>query len=97
MRRNVANDHDGQTGRVGRFYARQSILDGDCGASRNTRTGPLQSMKRQTIQLYRRLRGAILRRHNYRGYVSLELEGKEDFRTAIPKSLALLREAFSPA
>jgi sugar phosphate isomerase/epimerase len=40
---------------------------------------------------------AILRRHNYRGYVSLEFEGKEDFRTAIPKSLALLREAFSPA
>jgi len=37
---------------------------------------------------------AILRRHNYRGYISLEYEGKEDWRTAIPKSLALLREAF---
>jgi len=37
----------------------------------------------------------ILREHNYRGYVSLEFEGKEDFRTAIPKSLALLRKAFA--
>ena len=36
----------------------------------------------------------MLRRHDYRGYVSLEFEGQEDARTAIPKSLALLREAF---
>jgi len=36
----------------------------------------------------------ILRRHNYRGYVSLEFEGREDPATAIPKSLALLRRAF---
>lgn len=36
----------------------------------------------------------ILRRHKYRGYVSLEFEGKEDLMTAIPKSLAMLREAF---
>ncbi|MBY0307615.1 MAG: sugar phosphate isomerase/epimerase, partial [Phycisphaerales bacterium] len=28
---------------------------------------------------------------NYRGWVSLEYEGNEDWRTAIPKSLALLR------
>ena len=38
---------------------------------------------------------AILRRHDYRGYVSLEFEGKEDHRTAIPKSLAMLRKAFA--
>jgi sugar phosphate isomerase/epimerase len=38
---------------------------------------------------------AMLRRHKYAGYVSLEFEGKEDPRTAIPKSLALLRKAFS--
>jgi len=38
---------------------------------------------------------AMLRRHNYRGYVSLEFEGKEDWRTAIPKSLAVLRKAFA--
>ena len=38
---------------------------------------------------------AILRRHRYRGWVSLEFEGKEDYRTAIPKSLELLREAFA--
>jgi len=36
----------------------------------------------------------ILRRHNYRGYISLEFEGEEDCKTAIPKSLALLRQAF---
>ena len=38
---------------------------------------------------------AMLRRHHYRGYVSLEYEGKEDPKTAVPKSLALLRKAFA--
>lgn len=38
--------------------------------------------------------GAMLRKHNYRGYVSLEFEGKEDPRTGVPKSLALLRRVF---
>ena len=38
---------------------------------------------------------SILRRHQYRGFISLEFEGKEDYRTAIPKSLALLRRTFS--
>jgi len=37
----------------------------------------------------------ILREQNYRGYISLEYEGQENARTAIPKSLALLRNAFS--
>src|SRR5438067_939830 len=37
---------------------------------------------------------AMLRKHNYRGYLSLEFEGMEDPRTAVPKSLALLRKAF---
>jgi L-ribulose-5-phosphate 3-epimerase len=37
----------------------------------------------------------IMRRHNFRGYVSLEFEGNEDYKTTIPKSLALLRKAFS--
>jgi sugar phosphate isomerase/epimerase len=36
----------------------------------------------------------IMQNVNYRGYVSLEFEGKEDFRSAIPKSLELLRSAF---
>jgi L-ribulose-5-phosphate 3-epimerase len=36
----------------------------------------------------------LMRRHAYRGYVSLEFEGKEDPDTAVPKSLALLRGAF---
>jgi sugar phosphate isomerase/epimerase len=36
----------------------------------------------------------ILRRHQYRGYISLEFEGREDYQTAVPKSLAMLREAF---
>jgi sugar phosphate isomerase/epimerase len=38
---------------------------------------------------------AILRKQKYRGYISLEFEGQEDPRTAIPKSLALLRRAFT--
>jgi len=37
----------------------------------------------------------IMRKHNFQGYVSLEFEGNEDYKTAIPKSLARLREAFS--
>lgn len=40
---------------------------------------------------------AMLRRHKYRGYVSLEFEGNADWRTAIPQSLSLLREAFDGA
>jgi sugar phosphate isomerase/epimerase len=38
---------------------------------------------------------ALLRKHHYAGYVSLEFEGKEDPKTAVPKSLALLRKAFT--
>jgi L-ribulose-5-phosphate 3-epimerase len=36
----------------------------------------------------------ILRGAGYRGYISLEFEGKEDAATGVPKSLALLRKAF---
>jgi L-ribulose-5-phosphate 3-epimerase len=32
---------------------------------------------------------------NYHGYISLEFEGQEDFETAVPKSLKLLKEAFA--
>lgn len=37
----------------------------------------------------------ILRKHRYRGYISLEFEGMEDYRTAIPKSLELMRQVFT--
>ena len=37
----------------------------------------------------------IMRDAGYRGYVSLEMEGKEDPMTAVPKSLELLRKHFS--
>ena len=37
----------------------------------------------------------ILREANFRGYVSLEFEGKEDAETGVPKSLELLRKAFA--
>lgn len=37
----------------------------------------------------------ILREAGYTGYVSLEMEGKEDPDTAVPKSLELLRRAFA--
>jgi len=36
----------------------------------------------------------ILREAGYTGYVSLEMEGKEDPNTAVPKSLATLKAAF---
>ena len=37
----------------------------------------------------------MLHSHNYHGWISLEFEGMEDYRTAIPKSLKLLRDAFT--
>ena len=37
----------------------------------------------------------IVRDADFHGYVSLEMEGKEDPATAVPKSLAILREAFA--
>lgn len=37
---------------------------------------------------------AILKRHNYRGYISLEFEGQADYREAVPQSLEMLRKAF---
>lgn len=37
----------------------------------------------------------IFQKVNYLGYISLEFEGNEDPQTAIPKSLELLRNAFS--
>jgi sugar phosphate isomerase/epimerase len=37
---------------------------------------------------------AMLRKHHYRGYISLEFEGKDDPLTAVPRSLALLRKSF---
>jgi sugar phosphate isomerase/epimerase len=43
---------------------------------------------------YRRI-AAMLQRHRFGGYVSLEFEGKDDPRTAIPRSLQMLQEAFS--
>jgi len=42
---------------------------------------------------YERIAG-IMKKANYRGYVSLEFEGLEDPMTAVPKSLALLRKHF---
>jgi sugar phosphate isomerase/epimerase len=36
----------------------------------------------------------ILKKHNYKGYISIEFEGEEDYRTAIPKSLSTIRQAF---
>jgi sugar phosphate isomerase/epimerase len=42
---------------------------------------------------YRRI-ARLLRQVKYRGWISLEFEGRESGKIAIPKSLALLREAF---
>jgi L-ribulose-5-phosphate 3-epimerase len=38
---------------------------------------------------------ALLRKHNYRGYISLEFEGKEDYKVAVPQSLDMLKQAFT--
>lgn len=38
--------------------------------------------------------GKIMRNVNYKGWISLEFEGKEDPMTAVPKSLELLRKNF---
>ena len=43
---------------------------------------------------YKRI-AATLRKANFRGWVSLEMEGKEDPATAVPKSLQILRSAFA--
>jgi sugar phosphate isomerase/epimerase len=45
---------------------------------------------------YKRI-AAILSEVNYTGYISLEFEGKEDPNTGVPKSLAVLRQAFGIA
>jgi len=48
-----------------------------------------------TLELdYPRL-AEMLRRIGYRGYVSLEFEGKEAAETGVPKSVEMLRSAFS--
>src|SRR5262245_50633567 len=36
----------------------------------------------------------VLHKHRYRGYVSLEFEGRETPKTGVPRSLATLRKAF---
>jgi len=38
--------------------------------------------------------GEMMRTNNYKGYISLEFEGKEDPNIAVPKSLEVLRNAF---
>jgi L-ribulose-5-phosphate 3-epimerase len=43
---------------------------------------------------YKRIAG-ILRKANFSGWVSLEMEGKEDPHTAVAKSYGVLREAFA--
>jgi sugar phosphate isomerase/epimerase len=43
---------------------------------------------------YNRIAG-ILKAVDYKGYISIEFEGEEDYQTAIPKSLALMKQVFS--
>ncbi len=38
---------------------------------------------------------AIMKKHGFKGYVSLEFEGHEDYKIALPKSLEVLRNAFA--
>lgn len=39
---------------------------------------------------------AILRRHEYRGYISLEFEGNDPAEVGVAKSIEMLRKAFGP-
>jgi L-ribulose-5-phosphate 3-epimerase len=48
-----------------------------------------------TLELDNERIAKMLRKHKYNGLVSLEFEGKEDPRTGVPKSLAVLRKAFA--
>jgi L-ribulose-5-phosphate 3-epimerase len=43
---------------------------------------------------YARIAG-ILKKHHYRGWISLEFEGNDDPGTGVPKSLELLRKSFA--
>jgi L-ribulose-5-phosphate 3-epimerase len=43
---------------------------------------------------YKRI-ASILAKANYTGYISLEMEGKQDPDKAVPKSIAMLRKAFA--
>jgi L-ribulose-5-phosphate 3-epimerase len=43
---------------------------------------------------YKRIAG-VLRKAGYKGYISLEMEGKEPAATAVPKSLEIMRQAFA--
>src|SRR4030095_7349743 len=43
---------------------------------------------------YKRISG-ILKKVNFRGYISLEFEGKEDASTGVPKSVEMLRKAMT--
>jgi len=47
-----------------------------------------------TLELDNDRIGKMLHKHNYYGYISLEFEGKEDPKTAVPRSLEVLRKAF---
>jgi len=38
--------------------------------------------------------GSVMRKNNYKGYISLEFEGNENPDIAVPKSLKLLRDSF---
>jgi sugar phosphate isomerase/epimerase len=38
---------------------------------------------------------AMLRKHRYQGYISLEFEGKENPKTGVRQSLSMLRKAFA--
>lgn len=38
---------------------------------------------------------SILKAADYKGFISIEFEGKEDWQTGVPKSLAMMRDVFS--
>ena len=70
------------------FLAAPAAVLGTTALAQDAAYTRFRCKKRQSD--YERI-GAILRKFNYQGYVSLEFEGKESTDTALPKSLELLR------
>jgi len=75
--------------KVGRFQYRvfENMLQFDC-------VGLLWHADDIAFSTQLMVNPGILRKHDYRGWISLEFEGNEDARTGVPKGLAMLRKHF---
>jgi hypothetical protein len=89
--------HARQAGRLNEKEVRRNVYcnAGDADFDAIYGTGVSVSRWAARAADHRALRlAAMIHKHNYPGYFSLEFEGKEDPRTGVPKSLAMLRKVF---